>query len=109
MFLGYRITSINPIGINIDGSREVVDSALELLIADLTGELADAGLLVELDSDRFLVVTEQARERRGERFVPFLALGLFGGLLSLPLYGGWLVLWRLKVKQAGGFLTIIYV
>ena len=89
VFLCYCIAGINPIGINIDGSREIskiesisngcallggekvltVDGALELLIADLARELADAGFLVELDSDGFLVVTEEAREHRGERFV----------------------------------------
>ena len=82
-----------------------VDGALELLVADFTGELADAGLLVEFDSDRFLVVTEEARECCGERLILhrtgsemkqkrpkgtcsthfLLALGLLGGLLSFTL------------------------
>jgi hypothetical protein len=38
--------------------RHTVDSALELLIADLAGEVTDAGLLVKLDGHRVLVVAE---------------------------------------------------
>jgi hypothetical protein len=33
---------------------------LELLVANLAREMADAGFLVKLDGDRLLVVTEEA-------------------------------------------------
>jgi len=69
VFLSYRVASINPISINVDGGREIINGALELLVANLAGQLANAGFLIELNSDRFLVVTEQAWERRGEGLV----------------------------------------
>jgi hypothetical protein len=92
VLLSYRIASVNPIGIYVDGGREIfasarisrcsgphyivtkegwltIDGALELLVANLAWELAHARPLVELDGNRFLVVTEEARERRRQRLV----------------------------------------
>jgi hypothetical protein len=52
-----------------EGGGRTINGALELLVADLAGELADAGFLVELHGDGFLVVAEEAGERCGQRFV----------------------------------------
>lgn len=46
-----------------------VDRALELLAADFAVEVANAGLLVELDDDGSFVVAEQACEDSGKGVV----------------------------------------
>lgn len=91
VLLSYRIAGIDPIGIDVDSGGEIffqdrvladdarrsvggrreltIDGALELLVADLAGELADAGFLVELDGDGLLVVAEEAREDRSQGLV----------------------------------------
>jgi len=86
-FLCYSITSIYPIRIYVDTSRKIVDSALELLVADFAGEVSDALFLVELDGYGVLVVAEEAGENGWEGLVSFLALGLLGCLLAFTLSG----------------------
>ena len=46
-----------------------VDATLEPLPADLAVQRTDAGLLVELDVDRLLVITEETCEYAWEAFV----------------------------------------
>jgi hypothetical protein len=46
------------------GEQLTIDGALELLIAGLAGELANAGLLIQLHRDGIRVIAEQAVEER---------------------------------------------
>lgn len=75
------IAGIDPVGIHIDGSREIysgsqhrrhkqgkdpltVDITLERLSTDLTHQIADTGLLLDSHGDGVLVVAEEALKRR---------------------------------------------
>jgi hypothetical protein len=79
--LRYRIASVDPIRIDVDGSREIyfmlerrplypfisklprtVDIRLECLTADLAMQIPDTRLLLDGHGNRVLVVAEQALE-----------------------------------------------
>lgn len=67
--LRYRIARVDPIGVYIDRSREVVNVRLESLAADFTLQIADAGLLFDGDADGLFVIAEEALEGGGEFFL----------------------------------------
>jgi hypothetical protein len=90
VLLGYSIAGIDPIGIYVNGSREIygrrsisgccalrlwgkgvltINGALELLVADLAGELSHPGFLIELDGHGLLVVAEKTGECRSQGLV----------------------------------------
>lgn len=62
------LARVDPVRVDVDGGREVVDARLEPLAAHLAVQVPDAGLLVELDLDRLFVVAEQAGEGRCKGF-----------------------------------------
>lgn len=45
--LGDRVAGVDPVCVDVDGLREIVDVRLEGLAADFTLEVADAGLLLD--------------------------------------------------------------
>lgn len=76
LLLGHGVAGVDPVVVDVDGCGQIcggsdvfsVDRAgertvhgrLEGLAADLAGQGSDAGLLVDLDGDRVLVVAEEA-------------------------------------------------
>jgi hypothetical protein len=65
-FGGDVFTGIYPVGVDINGCREIVDAGLEALSANFAVKIAHAALLVELHRDGLLVIAEEACEGGGE-------------------------------------------
>lgn len=64
--LGYSVTGIDPVGIDIDGRAQVVDVCLERLTADFALKITDARLLLDGDADGVLVIAEEALKGCGQ-------------------------------------------
>ncbi len=79
-----RVTGIDPVGVDVDGGREVGDVGVEALVADLAAQGADGLLLAQLHGHAALVVAEEAGELGGEGF-SLPGHGLAGCLLALSL------------------------
>ncbi|KAI4181990.1 MAG: hypothetical protein L6R41_006277 [Letrouitia leprolyta] len=74
-FLGHCIACIDPIGVNINGQRKMVDTRLKMLSAIAARQCACTGPFVEYDRHWLHFVAEEAVESLGQ----FALFTFFGG------------------------------
>lgn len=66
--LRHVLTRVDPIRVDINGGRQVVDACLEPLAAYFAMKVANAGFLIEFYLDGLFVVAEEAGEVDRKRF-----------------------------------------